>query len=545
MAFSLFILFFISCNSAANNSDINGNVLNSGAIDSSIQGFPSQHNSCQMTLLVDEQMVTKRSPEKSEKIRVRLPFGKSVVRLNCSLSQQAVFSFNRHEIVSFEWDNKSGLISQIRASNPSFVLPVGQFSADFQIVSHHEYLQQFVWQDFASYVNQSLTNNITMGAFYGLCLTLILYVFFMGRILGDKRFELYSIYVFCAATFFLLQEGQLNIFLPQYAFLLTHQFYLIFAGLTVLTATIFIVRLTDLHLSWPRLSRYGLQWSATVVLLISVALSFIEHNGFSSALGNLMSNLTLVIMLIIFCLVIMQSYRGVKMAWLVLFSLLLMLLAMIFRVVFAELSPFLNRYALIIAFSIEAFIFAVAVSSRIKDLKLDKIKAQIDANTDVLCSVLNRRGWEQKAKELLIYQENNKGVLSLLYIDINDFKVVNDTHGHDCGDQVLQVIAKIIQNQTRTKDLIGRVGGDEFVALGHFDNQQEADQFASRMNEKLQDLSIRIDGLDDVKVSASVGNVVFESAPESVAKMLKTADKSMYTAKKGSKLEKINDANSD
>jgi len=505
---------------------------------SRLQAAPNQHHSCQMTLLVDQQTVMEVVPQQSEKALIRLPLGKSVVRLKCSLSQQAVFSFNRVEIVNFTWDVQGGSISQIRASKPSFVLPVGEFSADFEIVSHHEYLQQFVWQDFASYVNQSLINNITMGAFYGLCLTLILYVFFMGRILSDKRFELYSLYVFCAATFFLLQEGQLNLFVPEHAFVLSHQFYLIFAGLTVFTATIFIVRLTDLHLAWPKVSRYGLHGSAILVLLASIAMSFLEHNAVSFWLGNVMSNLTLIIMLILLSLVITQSYRGVRMAWLVLFSLLPMLVAMIFRVVLTDLSPFLNRYALIIAFAVEAFILAVAVSSRIKDLKLDKIKAQIDANTDVLCNVLNRRGWENKAHELLQYQKHNKGVLSLLYIDINDFKVVNDTHGHDCGDQVLQIIAKIIQNQIRTKDLVGRVGGDEFVALGHFDNTYEANQFALRIDQALRDLSIRIDGLDNIKVSASVGHVIFESAPDSVAKMLKSADKSMYKVKQGSKLIK-------
>jgi diguanylate cyclase len=505
-------------------------------LSSNTQASVSQHSSCQITFLVDDLILAELSPAKSEKASILLPSGKSVARLNCSLSQQAVFSFGRHEIVNYTWDDQDGLISQIMASNPSFVLPVGEFSADFEIVSHHENMQQFVWQDFASYVNQSLTNNITMGAFYGLCLTLILYVFFMGRILGDKRFELYSLYVFCAATFFLLQQGQLNIFLPQQAFLLGHQSYLIFAGLTVFTATIFIVRLIDLHLAWTRVSHYVLYSGATLVLFISFVIGFFEHNALSSLLGNVMGYLTLIIMLIILVLAIVRSYQGVRMAWLVLISLFVMIVAMIFRVVFADQSPFLYRYGLIIAFAFEAFIFAVAVSSRIKDLKLDKIRAQTDANTDVLCNVLNRRGWEQKAQELLFYQEHNNGALSLLYIDINDFKLINDNHGHDCGDQVLRIVAEIVKNQIRTKDLIGRIGGDEFVALGHFGNLYEANQFASRLNDALRDLSIQIDGLDNIKVSASVGHVVFESAPASVTTMLKSADKSMYKAKKSYKL---------
>lgn len=501
-------------------------------LSNSVQATSSQQNSCQMTLLVNDEIITVLAPEKSKKVRINLPSGNSIVNLQCSLTQQAVFSFDRDEIVEFTWDDQGGLISQIGARNPSFVLPVGQFSVDFEIVSHHFYSQHFVWQDFASYVNQSLVNNITMGAFYGLCFTLILYVFFMGRILGDKRFELYSLYVFCASTFFLLQEGQLNIFLPKQAFLLSHQFYLIFAGLTVFTATIFIVRLIDLNLTWPKISYYGLHCGAALVLAISIAMVFLEHNAFSSSLGSLMAYLTLIIMLTILSLVSIQSYRGVKHAWLVLLSLLLMVLAMVFRVIFNDISHFLNRYALMIAFSIEAFVLAIVVSSRIKILKLEKTKAQIDANTDVLCEVLNRRGWEQNAAELLILQKHNEGVLGLLYIDINDFKLINDTYGHDCGDKVLQIIAKIIQNQVRSENVVGRIGGDEFVVLGHFDNHKEANLLASRMGARLSDLSISIEGLENVKVSASVGHVMFDSVPDSISMMLKSADKSMYSAKK-------------
>jgi len=504
-------------------------------LSSSVHATSSPQNSCQMTLLVNDKITTVVAPKMSEKVRIDLPSGNSVVNLTCSLTQQAIFGFDSAEIVDFKWDDQDGLINQIRASNPSFVLPVGQFSVDFEIISHHFYAQQFIWQDFASYVNQSLVNNITMGAFYGLCLTLTLYVFFMGRTLGDKRFELYSLYVFCAATFFLLQEGQLNIFLPEQAFLLNHQFYLVFAGLTVFTATIFIVRLVDLNVAWPKISYYGLHPAAALVLTMSVAMLFFEHNAFSSSLGSLMAYSTLTIMLSVLCLVFIQSYRNVKHAWLVLLSLLLMVLAMAFRVIFNDISQFLNRYALMFAFSIEAFILAIVVSSRIKILKLEKTKAQMDANTDVLCKVLNRRGWEQNAAELLIYQKHNQGVLSLLYIDINDFKLINDTHGHDSGDKVLQIIAKIIQNQVRGENLVGRIGGDEFVVLGHFDNQKEANLLASRMSARLRDLSIRIEGLENVNVSASVGHVVFDSAPVSISMMLKSADKSMYSAKKETK----------
>lgn len=509
--------------------------LQSAQASTLVNTLKSIDDYCQITLLSSDVRVLTASPKISEKVSITLPEGKNSVRLNCSLTQQAVFSFARSEVLSYTWNDPTNQVAKLMASEPSFVLPVGQFTVDFEIDNHHENQNYFAWQDFGTYVNQSLVNNMTMGAFYGLCLTLMIYVFCLGRILGEKRFELYSIYVFCASTFFLLQEGQLNIFFPAQSFLLSHQLYLLFAGLTVFTATQFIVRLTDLHVAWPKFSLYGLRCSAASVLLISIAVMFMSHNAFSSFLSSVMAYATLAIMLIIFALVIVQTFRKVKMAWLVLLSLFLMVMAMLFRIIFDGVHPILNRYGLIFAFSMEAFMFAIVVSSRIKELKLEKTKAQTDANTDVLCNVLNRRGWEQKAKAYLSYHEQESGMLSLLYIDINDFKQINDTKGHDCGDQVLKIVAQIVQNQLRKEDVVGRIGGDEFVVMGHFDCADEATTQAKRIRERLQHLSINIDGADNVTASASVGHVLFDTPPKSVSKMLRDADKSMYEAKKANK----------
>ena len=69
---------------------------------------------------------------------------------------------------------------------------------------------------------------------------------------------------------------------------------------------------------------------------------------------------------------------------------------MVFRTVLDDVNPFLQRYALIIAFAVEAFMLAVAVSARIKNIQADKILAESQANTDGLCNVLNRRGWDKE-----------------------------------------------------------------------------------------------------------------------------------------------------
>ena len=248
-----------------------------------------------------------------------------------------------------------------------------------------------------------------------------------------------------------------------------------------------------------------------------------------------MGNMTLLLMLGILILVSIQAYRNIQSAKLVLLSLVLMVIAMVFRTVLNDVNPFLQRYALIVAFAVEAFMLAVAVSARIKDIQADKILAESQANTDGLCNVLNRRGWDKKVKDVLSEQKIKGGVICLLYIDLDNFKQTNDKWGHDVGDKVLKVLADIIRNQLRSDDSIGRIGGDEFVALGIFNDCAEANNLVLRVQRKLQNVNLHIDKQTTINISASVGHVIYDAPPKGANDMLSQADKSMYQMKRANK----------
>ncbi|MFC4700938.1 diguanylate cyclase [Glaciecola siphonariae] len=474
-----------------------------------------------------------RELNKGQAITLTLPRGINKISVQCSLNQPSVISFDRNELLSIEYRNAD--IKRLAATSPSYLLPVGTFSVDFVLNTHALESKKIDWQSLDAFLYKSLVSNITMAAFYGLCVVLMLYVFFMGRILGDRSFQLYSLYVFCAATFFLLQEGQLHIFLPDQSFLLSHQMYVLFAGLTVMAATVFISKITDIDTTFPKFSYFGLIPAAFVVLLIAIYMLFAEHSPLASFLGRFMALLTLAIMVAVLLLVMIQTYRRVPMAWLVCLSLLSMVAAMAYRVVIAHGGEFLEQYGLIIAFALEAFVFAIVVSSRIQRIKIDKQQAESDANTDSLCNVLNRRGWIAQAGMLLDAQANKGGLLSLLYIDLDDFKQINDSYGHECGDRVLDIVAKILKNQSRDVDVVGRVGGDEFVIAGHFDNQHECEGIATRLRERLHQLDLQINEDLSINISASIGHVVFDEPAKDVKHMLNLADQSMYQLKKKSR----------
>ncbi|WP_239024092.1 sensor domain-containing diguanylate cyclase [Paraglaciecola marina] len=493
----------------------------------------SPKEQCHIQLLSDTSE-TKDLP-KNIALFIQLATGENRLRLSCTLNEQAIFTFGKDEILNVTLNTGGANVEQVLANSPSYILPAGTFEIEFIFLTHHKFLQQFSWLSTATFFNSNLINNITMGAFYGLSLTLIFYVFFMGRVLGDNRFQFYSLYTFCAATFFLLQEGQLNIVLPKHSFLLSHQFYLLFAGLTVVTAVLFIVRLTDLKKEWPKVTRYFLEPGGVLVLLMSVMMLQLDHNALSAYLGQGMSKLTLALMLCIFILVAVQAYAKKRMANWVLFSLSLMVLAMLFRTFLQDYSPFLHRYALIFAFSIEAFILAVVVLTKVKNIKQDKLLAELQANTDELCNVLNRRGWEHKANQILIEQRAKGGVSALVYLDLNSFKQINDNLGHDVGDKVLMLIASEISEQLGTDEHLGRIGGDEFVIAAYFRSEEAAQYFRDKIVNNLKHFALKIDEKLTLDVTCSLGCKMFNEAPKSIRDMLILADESMYQVKQREK----------
>jgi diguanylate cyclase (GGDEF)-like protein len=87
------------------------------------------------------------------------------------------------------------------------------------------------------------------------------------------------------------------------------------------------------------------------------------------------------------------------------------------------------------------------------------------ADVDPLTEVLNRRGFERELARSLAYVKRHGTSAALLYIDLDDFKSVNDRHGHAGGDAVLKGVASVLKRHTRASDLVARVGGDEFVIL--------------------------------------------------------------------------------
>lgn len=151
------------------------------------------------------------------------------------------------------------------------------------------------------------------------------------------------------------------------------------------------------------------------------------------------------------------------------------------------------------------------------------------ANYDHLTGLYNRRQFDSRLKEELVRARRYDKNLSVMVIDLDHFKEVNDTHGHQAGDDVLEEIGDIVRDQTRRNDLACRYGGEEFCVALIETGIGEAEELAERLREDLARRTFRANGTE-FQVTCSAGIVEYENE-EDYTTLLKKADQALYVAK--------------
>ncbi|QQR75894.1 MAG: GGDEF domain-containing protein [Holophagales bacterium] len=149
------------------------------------------------------------------------------------------------------------------------------------------------------------------------------------------------------------------------------------------------------------------------------------------------------------------------------------------------------------------------------------------ARTDELTGLANRRAFFAAAEAELVRVRRGGRTVSLLFVDLDDFKGVNDRLGHASGDEVLCAVASALRRATRGNDLTGRLGGDEFAALLPDADAEAAQAVTVRLRARLREALASGPAL----VTVSVGSVTSHSATESIEELLAAADGSLYEAK--------------
>ncbi|MBW2982041.1 GGDEF domain-containing protein [Candidatus Woesearchaeota archaeon] len=154
------------------------------------------------------------------------------------------------------------------------------------------------------------------------------------------------------------------------------------------------------------------------------------------------------------------------------------------------------------------------------------------AITDGLTGAYNHRYFREELKTEMKRSDRSKTPLSLLFIDIDDYKSFNDTYGHDAGDYVLQELTRIAKAVLRETDIFARYGGEEFAAILPDTNEEDAKHAAERLRKAVENADLEYKG-EKMNFTISIGVAAHRS--ESADDFITNADKLMYLAKDAGK----------
>lgn len=194
-----------------------------------------------------------------------------------------------------------------------------------------------------------------------------------------------------------------------------------------------------------------------------------------------------------------------------------------------------SRYPLSIVaytwnFSSRIIVFMI-IAILISALRQALLQAHELSRRDPLTNALNYRGFNELAEREVYRSTRSSEAMTLIYLDVDNFKTINDTLGHNAGDILLATIVDTLLKNTRKSDLVARLGGDEFVILLPDTGQVAARSTVAKIHKSLSDLSTE----HNWPITFSIGVLTCVETPMSLDAMVGMADQLMYTVKASSK----------
>jgi len=186
--------------------------------------------------------------------------------------------------------------------------------------------------------------------------------------------------------------------------------------------------------------------------------------------------------------------------------------------------------AIEIGLSIDVILLSIALAEQFRILQSEKLLAERMARLDPLTGLFNRRAFYEQAKTVIYNAQRCLKETSCIVLDIDHFKKINDTYGHDIGDEVIKKTAEIIQSVIRKGDIPVRWGGEEFVVILP-NGKEEAMLLAERLRQSIENCEFSTPQ-DSLAFTISLGVAQTSEDNDSIDQLIKEADIQMYRAKK-------------
>ncbi|MEO6690652.1 MAG: diguanylate cyclase [Dokdonella sp.] len=211
---------------------------------------------------------------------------------------------------------------------------------------------------------------------------------------------------------------------------------------------------------------------------------------------------------------------------------LLLLVARMLQLILHWPLPTWLEFALPGAFAFASVVLSFGLADHTLSMRHERDVAHRLAEHDALTGVLNRRAIVARLRSVFLRARQSKSPLSLLFLDLDHFKQVNDSYGHRAGDQCLRAVIDPISSELRQSDTLGRYGGEEFLVVLPGVDATSAELVAERIRNRVQQMAMLVSG-KHIKLTLSVGIATLSVGMNSPEDLIERADVALYRAKAG------------